>query len=247
MASKRKRKSGGDEGGGGGAPGWMVTFGDLMSLLLTFFVLLLSFSSIQEVEFQKALGSLKGALGVLPRQQSVIFRMKPYFPRLTDVQNTKFREKLQELREMIREKAMGDQIHLEVNDNGVLIRIDSPVLFRLGDATLKSNAQPILDKIIEMFGDWNTNIRIEGHTDDLPIHNARFPSNWELSTARALSVLRYFLQTGEIEPGRLSAVGYGQYHPLLPNINEENRAKNRRVEIYIEKEKPIIKFREEII
>ncbi len=245
MADKRKRKSN-DSGGGGGAPGWMVTFGDLMSLLLTFFVLLLSFSSIQEVEFQKALGSLKGALGVLPKQPSVIFQVRPYYPRLKDIQDAKFREKAKELREMVKEKALSDQLYMEINDEGILIRIDSPVLFALGDATLKRDAYPIMDKIAEIVQNWGSNIRIEGHTDDLPIHTAQYPSNWELSTARALSVLRYFLQNSKIDPKRLSAAGYGKYHPLLPNDSNANRAKNRRVEIYVERKKNTSQFKEEI-
>lgn len=246
MAGKRKQKSSEGEGGGG-APGWMVTFGDLMSLLLTFFVLLLSFSSIQQVEFEKALGSLKGALGVLPKEQSVIFRMKPYYPRLSEVQNAKFRKKLKELQRLIKEENLTDQIYLELNDIGILIRIESPVLFDLGDASIKPQAYPLLNKVLDMFKDWDNNIRIEGHTDDLPIHTSRFPSNWELSTARALSVLQYFVKSGQVDPKRLSAAGYGEYHPLLPNTTEENRAKNRRVEIYVEREKPKITFREEII
>ncbi len=246
MAENRKRKSSGDEGGGGGAPGWMVTYGDLMSLLLTFFVLLLSFSSIQDVEFQKALGSLKGALGVLPKQTSVIFQVRPYYPRLKDMQNAKFREKAKDLRQMVKEQGLSDQLYMEINDEGILIRIDSPVLFALGDATLKRDAYPILDKIVEIIRDWGSNIHIEGHTDDLPIHTVKYPSNWELSTARALSVLRYFLRNGNIAPQRLSAAGYGEYHPLLPNDSDVNRAKNRRVEIYVERKKPTSQFKEEI-
>lgn len=244
--AERKRKSNGDESGGGGAPGWMVTYGDLMSLLLTFFVLLLSFSSIQEVEFQKALGSLKGALGVLPKQPSVIFQVRPYYPRLKDIQDAKFREKAKELRKMVKDKALSDQLYMEINDEGILIRIDSPVLFALGDGTLKREAYPIMDKIAEIIQNWGSNIRIEGHTDDLPIHTSQYPSNWELSTDRALSVLRYLLQNGNIDPKRLSAAGYGEYHPLLPNDSAANRAKNRRVEIYVEREKPTAQFKEEI-
>jgi len=96
-----------------------------------------------------------------------------------------------------------------------------------------------------MTRDWDNQIRIEGHTDDLPIHNSVFPSNWELSSARAISVLRYFIQKG-IEPQRLAAVGYGEYHPLVPNTSPENRARNRRVEIYIQKKEKPIQFKDDI-
>ncbi len=229
MAGKKKQKV---EESKGGAPEWMVTFGDLMSLLLTFFVLLVSFSSIQQVKFQKALGSLQGALGLLPYQESVVFQNEPLIPQLSDYQNKRLRALAMELKRMVREGGMDKEITTEMMDDGVLVRIDSPVLFDVGDDHLKPQALPILKKIASANADLSTMLRIEGHTDDLPIHTTRFPSNWELSTARALSVLRFFVQEG-LSPDRLAAVGYGEYHPLLPNTSPENRAKNRRVEIYI--------------
>lgn len=224
----------------------MVTYGDLMSLLLTFFVLLVSFSSIQMAKFQKALGSLKGALGVLPREESVMKQWEPVMPQLTDYQKRRVYRVISQLRNIVKEKGLERNISLESTGNGILIRIDSPILFDLGKANLKPQAYPILDKILEMTQQWPNKIRIEGHTDDLPIHTSRFPSNWELSTARALSVLRYFLNKGQVEPQRLAAVGYGQYHPLVPNNSPQNRAKNRRVEIYIEYEKAPDIFKEEL-
>lgn len=216
------------------SPGWLITFTDLMALLLTFFVLLVSFSSVEQVKFQKALGSLQGALGVLPKRQSVIFQKERLIPQLSDYKNRRIRRVAIELRNLIREKNLLENIKLQQTENGIIIRIDSPILFDIGKADLKPKAYPILDKIIEMTRDWPNQIRIEGHTDDLPIHTTQFPSNWELSTARALSVLRYFLTRGGIEPYRLAAAGYGEYRPLVPNSSEQNRAKNRRVEIYVE-------------
>ncbi|NOX36591.1 MAG: OmpA family protein [Calditrichaeota bacterium] len=241
---KNKKKGGSDEGGGGGAPGWMVTYGDLMSLLLTFFVLIVSFSSIQHVKFQKALGSLKAALGVLPKEESVIFQREVIVPQLADKNRKRIKRIARELQRIIDAKGLGNNIRLELTTKGILIRIASPVLFDLGEATIKPEAYPILDKVVEMTKVWPNKIRIEGHTDDLPIHTRQFPSNWELSTARALSVLRYFLSKG-VEPQRLAAVGYGEYHPLVPNTSAENRAKNRRVEIYIERDEKQFQFREE--
>ncbi len=245
MAGK-KNKKGNDDSGGAGAPLWMVTFGDLMSLLLTFFVLLLSFSSIQMVEFQKAMGSLKGALGVLPKNESIISPFNPVIPRISGECSTRYNEKVKELKELIKEKALSDQISVEFSEGEMLIRIESPVLFAIGKAQLKPQAYSILDKIIEITTETNNRIRIEGHTDNIPIHTPQYPSNWELSTARALSVLRYFLGSGRISPERLAAVGYGQYHPLVPNDSPENRSKNRRVEIYISSPEKKLKFKEEI-
>lgn len=257
MAGKKKKKQA-DEGGGG-APLWIVTFSDLMSLLLTFFVLLLSFSSIQEVEFKKALGSLKGALGVLPKQDAVISHLKTPFPRSVQDKKMKYDKTAEEIREALEEleeqlEKMGgmgkdaqkitQHIEVESGKNGLVIRIDSPLLYNLGNADLKPIAFTILDKIIDLVANWPNFIRIEGHTDDLPINTKQFPDNWELSAERALNVLRYFVASGKIHPRRLAAMGYGEYQPLFPNTSRENRTRNRRVEIYVEppRLRPILSY-----
>ena len=245
MAKNNKRGKK-EESDSGGAPRWMTTFSDLMSLLLTFFILIVSFSSIELIKFQKAMGSLQGALGILPQQQSVIFQKEPIIPQLAEHQRRRVQKVAGEFRKMIKKKGLDQQVKLETTDRGVVIRINSPILFDLGKARLKPQAFPILDKIVDLTKDWPNSIQIEGHTDDLPIHTAQFPSNWDLSTARAMSVLRYFLHTGLISPQRLSAAGYGEYHPLVPNSSPANRAKNRRVEIYVQYDQKNQKFREAI-
>ncbi len=241
MARRKRRNS---EAGGGGAPDWMVTYGDLMSLLLTFFVLLVSFSSIELTKFRQAMGSLKGALGVLPKEQSIMWQKEPLLPQLTDFQQKRVQKVISEMRNMIKQNGLENDVTLESSAKGILVRIESPVLFNLGQAELKEQSYAILNKIVEMTQDWPNSIRIEGHTDNLPIHTLEFPSNWELSTARALSVLRFFLDNGHIEPYRLAAVGYGEYHPLVPNDTPENRTKNRRVEIYIDHQDKLKSLRE---
>jgi chemotaxis protein MotB len=210
----------------------MVTYGDLMSLLLTFFVLLVSFSSIQESKFLQALGSLKGALGVLPKYESTVFRQYVLMPKLSRRERVRVSMMMKKLQQALKEMKLDKKVKLNIKKDGILIRIDAPVLFDLGKANLKPEVYPVLDKIAELTQGWPNEIRIEGHTDNLPIHTAEFPSNWELSAARAISVLRYFVSRG-IPASRLAAVGYGEFHPLVPNTTPENRAKNRRVEIYI--------------
>ena len=134
MASKRAKKNNNDSGGGGGAPGWMVTYGDLMSLLLCFFVLLVSFSSIEMAKFQKALGSLKGALGVLPRQETVFKQWEPVMPQLTDYEKKRTRKVISELRNMVKGKGISKNLTFEATDDGIIIRIDSPILYNSGEA-----------------------------------------------------------------------------------------------------------------
>jgi len=116
----------------------------------------------------------------------------------------------------------------------MIINIDNSICFDSGSAILKKDVKHSLDKIAESLRDFpDNNIQIEGHTDNVPIHTVRFPSNWELSAARALAVLRYLENRKILDPQRLSAVGYGQYHPIVPNVTAENRRLNRRVDIVI--------------
>ena len=214
-----------------GAPAWMVTYGDMMTLLLTFFVLIVSFSSIQLAEFQKALGSLKGALGVLKNYPSSAKLYKAPTPDILKPSPGPTPSEIQELRSFLIEEGIEQAVSLRETDKGVAVTIQSPILFDLGRADLKPQFLPLLDRIARMARDVKE-IIIEGHADDLPINTPQFPSNWELSAARALSVLHYFERRG-LDPAKMAAVGYGEYRPVAPNDSEENRRKNRRVEIYL--------------
>jgi chemotaxis protein MotB len=224
----RKRRS---EEAKGGAPEWVVTYGDMMSLLLTFFVLLQSFSSIQLAEFQKAMGSLKGALGVLKGQPSPSPAYKIPSPDISPQFEGGKPPELQELKEYIEQQGIEEEVTLRQTEEGIAVTIESPILFDLGRADLKPQFLPLLDRIAEMARKAKQ-VVIEGHADDLPINTPQFPSNWELSAARALSVLHYFESRG-IRPQDMVAVGYGEYRPRVPNDSEENRRKNRRVEILV--------------
>ena len=111
------------------------------------------------------------------------------------------------------------------------MRLSDHTLFEVGVATISQQAIPLLKKVGDIIARTSVDVRIEGHTDDLPIKTAQFPSNWELSTARAVKVLRYFIETGGIVNQRLSAVGCGEFQPMVPNDSPAHRARNRRVEI----------------
>ena len=215
-----------------GSPGYMTTYGDMMTLLLTFFVLLLSFSSMREAKFRRAMGSLKGALGVLPQEQSVIKAEEVPIPKLTNLQEEEISNTMVEMTE----EAAADifkAIKLEFTDEGIAININDSLMFNQGMATLRPQIFHVLYTIAELAKGWPNKIEIVGHTDDTPISNEEFLSNWELSAHRALSVLHYFIDYCEIEPSKLSATGKGQFEPLFPNDSAENRARNRRVEIFI--------------
>ncbi len=220
---------------GGGAPEWMTTYGDLMSLLLTFFVLIVSFSSVQMVEFQKALGSLKGALGVLPFNESPINPVEMKMPMLNGFEQREMLNKIVEMRKFIDKENLAKEIDFKISKNGIAIRMKEKLLFDLGKADIKPSASPILKKIGALAKGWPNNIRVEGHTDNLPIHTLQFPSNWELSAIRAINVVHFLQDQCQVSPTKIYSIGYGENRPLVPNDSPDNRSKNRRVEIYLEK------------
>jgi len=232
MARGRRSR---DEETGGGAPGWMVTYGDMMSLLLTFFVLLISFSTVHEEEFQKAIASLQGALGVLPRELSMIqFQQKE-----SETQTQRFLDVAAKLAEYIQVHGRQREIGLQYTERGLKLTMQNPILFDTGDDRLKAAAIPVLQDIANLLSELSGSfISVEGHTDDVPIHTEQFPSNLELSAARAISVARFLIDKGGIDPRNVSVVGYSENLPVAPNDSPENRMKNRRVEIDVLKVRP---------
>ena len=219
-----------------GAPAWMTTFADLMSLLLCFFVLMLSFSEMDRKLFKVLSGSLKEAFGVqrdvrvwdMPKGMNIIS---------SDFKNPKFLsdEVGKELRSAIRMAKGGRMAQIAEGESSVTVTLPGNVLFPLGSASLKTDAMPILDELRKVIRKTSNRVIVTGHTDDLPIRTAQFPSNWELSAARAGSVIRHFLSEGDIDPSRFLAVGMADTQPRKPNDSEENRAQNRRVEIAFQK------------
>jgi len=219
---------------------WMLTYSDMVTLVLAFFIILFSFSTLDPKKFDVALVSLKDALGVMPES------VAPVEERADEQQVPQTRESEpytldwsqlatmeDKLRESLQDLELEDAVVMSIEERGLVIRFSDRVLFDLGKADLKPTAREILHRVASVLKDIPNEIRVEGHTDDLPIHTERFPSNWELSTARATSVIRYFVESEGMDPYRLSAAGYGEYRPVAPNDSSENRQKNRRVDIVI--------------
>jgi chemotaxis protein MotB len=244
-----------------GLPGWLATFADLMSLLLCFFILIVSFSSTEIIKFKKAMGSFKAHLGVLPNETKVVKNKEIYIPKLSDSQNKKVRaavkrmqnmlrgyqgkkpkdksddreekQKMEEEKDVIKRLKEFEEIKLQITEKGISLRISNDMLFKSGRAVLNSEIHPLLDLVVDITKGWPNTIHVEGHTDDVPINTTQFPSNWELSASRAISVIRYFIDNKGTPADHVSATGYGEHRPLVPNNTQQNRAKNRRVEIYI--------------
>ncbi len=223
-----------------GAPAWMATFSDLATLLLTFFVLLLSFAELNVQEFKEMLGSVKEAFGVSTQEQGlhssftntpIVLSQTQSWPEGAQQQREKEDDALEELEKLIEENELEDAVEIEADTGGVIIRIREQLLFPSGSADLNlGRAGEVLSKVADLGDVFEREISIEGHTDDRPISNARFPSNWELSSARATRVLRYFLTETGVDRGRLRVSGYADTHPVAPNDSDAGRARNRRVE-----------------
>jgi chemotaxis protein MotB len=152
----------------------------------------------------------------------------------------KYEEEVEQIREQfdlfkgfIKKRRLDKAIEIMETEEGMLIRMANPILFESGKADLRPEAYEVLERLFGILSTFDAKIRVEGHTDNVPINNERYPSNWELSAARAINVLKFFNRLG-IEGERLTAVGHGKFHPLVDNDTPENRSQNRRVEIRVD-------------
>ena len=232
MAGKKKKK----EDQALGAPLWMITYGDMMSLLLCFFILLFSFSTLDVVKFRDVIIELQGAFGVLSGGPMVLNLGDIPARQITEnpsANNQRMEQIEAKIEKKVQEENLENSIETTISERGLLIRFTDAILFDLGSAILKPEAFPVLDVINEELRTINNSVQVEGHTDPTPISTPQFPSNWELSTARATAIIHYAIENGGIMPERLSAAGFAFYHPVAPNTSAENRARNRRVDIII--------------
>lgn len=238
------RKAKPDEGGGG-IPEWMATFADLVTLLMCFFVLLFAFSSIDAQKFEAVMQSFQGSAGVLQSGESLspsnmVFDGQPESRTTADSSNPMevkdIAELAKEIEKFKKSSGLDVDIKVSVEDRGLKITFPDKALFDPAKADLKPASVKVLEFMSqvlnqEIFKD--RMVRIEGHTDNVPINNIRFPSNWELSTIRATTVLRYFTEVKRMKPDRFMASGYGEYRPVESNKTAEGRAQNRRVDIIV--------------
>lgn len=220
-------------------PAWLTSFGDLMALLLTFFVLLLSFSSTDEQDFENAIGSLQGALGVLSGDPIMSSPVKLHMPivkgDITEARPTMNDAKGQ-LEEAVEEAGQQGSVQVVQGKEGITIKISDRAAFDVGLADIRDEFKSLLSRIGQVINRMPNAVVIEGHTDTAPISNESFPNNHWLSSGRALQVLDYFNYQVGIDRSRMSAMGFGEYRPVDPladNDSPEARALNRRVEIRI--------------
>lgn len=221
-----------------GAPAYMSTWGDMCTLLLCFFVMLLAMSSPDTGKFNVAVSSIHNAFnGVLESYPSIMINKDILIPRMGgDEQNKRMAvDAAQRIKDVVRKEGLEDAVKVKVTESGIAIKLSDPIGFEIGESEIKPELIPTLMGICETINKVpSTQIRVEGHTDDLPIRSLKFPSNWELSSSRALNVVKFMASSGRIEPSRLSAIGYGEYRPIVPNTSVENRKMNRRIDIFVD-------------
>jgi len=237
---RKKSKLNGSNGSkDSSAGGWEIIYTGFVLILLCFFIMLSSFATMEEAKVMKFVQSFAKAVSVLPGG----LKFEPgqvVLPDSADI--VKFKSDLakisEDLETLIRQTELGNEIRLSFSHEGLVMQLAERTLFDSGVASLSLEAMPLLQKIGEIIATTDYDVRIEGHTDNVPIHTQAYPSNWELSTARAVSVLRYFVEAHQVSSRRISALGYGEYKPLVPNDTPEQRARNRRVEIIFIKKDP---------
>jgi chemotaxis protein MotB len=224
---------------------WLVSYADFITLLFAFFVVMYSISSVNEGKFRTVSESIKAALNpiVSPPATPIPFQVgnnKPtsIVPNVLpskDVAVRRLRQALKSLQPAIRI----DTIQVtEPGDSTIVLSLPELVLFESGAAALRAEALPFLRALAEVLIELDRQIKVQGHTDNVPIRTAQFPSNWELSAIRAVMVVRALGELYGVPMKNLSAVGYGDSRPVIDNTTPENRAKNRRVEIVVLERKP---------
>ncbi len=231
MAIKRKNRK--QKNSGPSAPAWMVTYSDMVTLLLTFFVLMLSMANMDKVKFERAAVSLKGAFGIMKVKPQPEAKKDPVVPEIEVIPYEMLQSVYRKILQNLEKLDLNEDIELVRDRGAIVLRIKEKILFDSGSVRLKKEAAPVLKKVAELVRPLPFQMRIEGHSDNRP-YASPSRSNWDLSVQRAVAVLKFFADNELLALDRLSAVGYGAEKPLLPNTSSKNRAMNRRVEFVLE-------------
>ena len=252
---------------------WLVSYADFITLLFAFFVVMFAASNSDQKKAGKIAQAVQVAFkemavftptgkvvplydeGGLPSDtKSVIGNTHSAFDSTQFVASGKqgeaasksISEVKQELEKLLKEQISKQNVRLAEDSRGLTVSLAETGFFDPGSAVMHPESLAVVDHIAETLRPLGYNLRVEGHTDNIPIHTAQFPSNWELSTSRATYVLQYLISNGKVAPHRLSAVGYGEYRPVASNDTPEGRGANRRVDLVVlgavaEKDEPQVR------
>lgn len=231
---------------------WLVSYADFITLLFAFFVTMYAMSRVDEQKMGSAVESLQRALGSVisvqtPSSRAGVFNdfSSPMQVTIVPINGATAKD-TKKLAEDLKKKIEGAagkgaegkgsqplQMNLLVQERGLVIRVSDQFFFRTGEAAIRPEVLPFLEALGETLQPLDNPIRIEGHTDNVPINTAQFPSNWELSTARATTIIRYLVTHFNFDPQKLSAAGYGEHRPVASNGTADGRNQNRRVDVVV--------------
>jgi Flagellar motor protein len=234
-----KRRSAAGGGGGHDAAGmmrWLLTYSDLITLMMAFFVIMYAMSKADAAKFNVLKSSLATAFRTDGASASLIYTQPGTQPveQVASLDGSKDLEDFQDIIHKVQANINDQrQVAFVIDERGLTVRFLDNVLFDIGAAEVRPDAKGMLDAVGAALKNTPRYVRVEGHADDLPINTVQFPSNWELSAARSIAVTRYLIDNHGVDPGHLASLGYGEFRPLYPNTSDENRAKNRRVDIVI--------------
>jgi chemotaxis protein MotB len=241
MARKKRGKPKEEEA----SEAWLLPYSDLLTLLLALFICLFAMSQTDQKKVTEMAQAFSAAFN--SGGPSFFNKMGPNEGRMADIpydedkgnsayiqENQKLEQVQKQMEEYIQENNLQEELSTQMTEEGLMIRIGERALFPSGSATLGNQAQQIVPVVAGLLASVNERVLISGHTDNVPINTAQFPTNWDLSSARALNFMKYMLaQNGNLDPHRFSAIGYGEYRPIADNNTPAGRQQNRRVEILI--------------
>ena len=225
---------------------WLLPYSDMLTLLLALFIVMFAMSQVDKAklksiskQFNIAFAGGSGVLTADGNSTVVINDSAAQEKNNGMVEQDKMTEIKYMLEQDIKSSGYEDTMKVELNDEGLNISIQDTVLFNSGEADILSKFSPVLNQISDMVKDLDNDIRVCGHTDNVPISNSKFRSNWDLSYMRASNVMNYMVSSGHVAPNKFSIQSYGEYRPKYSNSTEDGKAKNRRVEILIVRKYPV--------
>ncbi|MDS0528279.1 OmpA family protein [Clostridium sp. SHJSY1] len=229
---------------------WLIPYSDMLTLLLALFIVMFAMSKVDQEKIQKAGKEFNqvfaGSNGVLDGSGTEVSGEEEAgaSAEITGEDATKTEEdKMNEVKKMIDQEiateGYADKVKTELNGDGLEISIQDVVLFNSGDAEVVGGVSPLLLKISAMIRNLDNEIKVVGHTDNVPISNQKFRSNWDLSSMRAVNVMNFMVNSGGVHPNKVSIQAYGEYAPKYDNSTEDGRARNRRVEIFVVRKFPL--------
>ena len=227
MAKKKLKKENSER--------WLLTYSDLITLLMIFFVVMYSMSNVDSKKYEELAGSLNNSLGILQGGTGISNANAvgtdssiPFEQTLSTTQQIQ-----QKLQDYLESHDLTEQVSIHVDPTGLTLSFDDNILFDSGKADIQLAYKKNLLEICDILKTFTNDVVVEGHTDNVPIHTSQFSSNWELASTRAINVVHFFIDEGGLPASKLSAISYGEYRPIASNDTPEGRAKNRRIDIVL--------------